>query len=154
MVERIQRAIREFEIALCIDVVEYPPGDHRKILERNVIVDHYNQLCVHELAHAPEKMHNLARLAGVALADRDEHAVMEDAFERHVDVRNLRAELLKEGQKEPFGRLGKETVFFGRNADDGGRVNRGFTPRHPLEMENRVVVGQGIEARMVAEGPF
>ena len=99
-------------------------------------------------------MHDLAGLHRVRLLDGDDAAVVEDALERHVDVDDLRLHLLQERQEDALRRLGEEAVLHRRLADDGCRVDGILAVRDGRDVEDRVVVGEGVVARVVAERPL
>jgi len=58
------------------------------------------------------------------------------------------------GEKNALDGLAHPCVFHGRFADDGSGVNRVLAMRDAGEVEDGVLVGQGVEAGVVAEGAF
>jgi hypothetical protein len=67
VIERVDGAERELDVALGIDVVGYAQDDFGNVLHVAVLVDNYNALGNHGLALRPDGMHHHARLAGTAL---------------------------------------------------------------------------------------
>jgi len=76
----------ELDVALGVDVVAYSQHDVGDVLDVAVFVDDDDALGEHGLAEAPDGVHDFAGVAGVALADADEHEVVGDAFGGQVDV--------------------------------------------------------------------
>src|SRR5262245_44098836 len=96
VVEGLDRAEDELEVALRVDVVERLPGDLARVLDVRVGVEDDDDLREHRLPEPPDPVHHLAGVAGEALLDRDEHQVVEDPLPRHVDVDDLGELLLQE----------------------------------------------------------
>ena len=67
---------------------------------------------------------------------------------------NLGDRHLHRGQKDALDGLAHPGVFHGRLADDGGGVDGVFAVRDAGQMEDRILVGHGVEAGVVAEGAF
>ena len=63
--------------------------DVAEILHVDVFIDDDDALGEHGLAQRPDRVHHLAGLSRVRLLDRDDHQVVEDAFDRQVDVHQL-----------------------------------------------------------------
>ena len=82
MVEGVDGAEDELEVALRVDVVEGLPGDLAYVAHVHVLIDDDEDLRRRDLAQAPEAVHHLAGVAGVALGQADQHQVMKDAFGR------------------------------------------------------------------------
>jgi len=93
-------------------------------------------------------------MAGEALLDRYDDAVMKNSLKRHGQVHDFRADLLKEGEEEAFGGLGHPAVFLGRDADDGGGVDRVPAAGDALEVEYRVFIFKRIKAGVVTKRAF
>ena len=100
------------------------------------------------------RVHDLARVAGIALADRDDHQVVKDGLDRQMDVDQFRDGHLHRGQKDALDGLAHPRVFHGRLADDGRGVDGVLAMRDAGEMEDRVLVLERVEAGVVAEGAF
>ena len=81
MIERVDGAEGELDVALGIDVVGYSQDDFGDVLHVAVLVDNDDDFGEHGLAEGPDGVHDLARVAGIALADGDEHEVVEDGFD-------------------------------------------------------------------------
>ena len=154
MVERVERPLRKDEVPSRIDIVENFPRYEGKILEAYIVIENNNELCIHHLSHSPKEIHHLARVAGKALFNGDDDAVVKYAFKRHAEVGYFRAKLPQEGKKKPFRRFRHITVFFGGNPDNGCRKDRIFTPRDPFQMEYGVQVGEGIKTCVVSKRAF
>ncbi len=58
------------------------------------------------------------------------------------------------GEEDALDGLAHPCVFHGRLADDGGGVDGVFAVGDAGEVEDRVIVGEGVEAGVVAEGAF
>src|SRR2546430_5197299 len=86
VIEVVHRALEHHEVALRVDVAGGAPGDLREIVDVHAVADDDDRLRQHHEPHAPERRHDLARVTGIALLDRDDHEVVEDALGRHVDV--------------------------------------------------------------------
>ena len=82
MVERIDGAESELDVALGVDVVGDAQDDFGHVLHVAILVDDDDALGEHGLAERPDGVHDLARLAGIAFADGDDHQVVEDALRR------------------------------------------------------------------------
>ena len=145
---------RELNIALGVDVVGYAQHHLGDVLHVAVLVHHDDALGEHGLAQRPDGVHHLARVAGVALADGNQHQVVEDAFDGQMNVHDLGDGHLHGGQEDALHGLAHPCVFHGRLADDGGGVDGVLAMRDAGEVEDRVLVGQGVEAGVVAEGAF
>ena len=99
-------------------------------------------------------MHDLARLHRIFLVNRDDTAVVEHAFERHVDVDDFRHHLLHERQEDALRRLCEIAVLHRRLANNRRRINRMFAVRDAGDVEHGIIIGERIIARMVTERPF
>ena len=152
MVERVYGAEGELDVALGIDVVGGAEGDFGEILDVAVFVDDDDALGEHGLAHGPDAGHDLAGVAGVGLADTDDHEVVEDSLGGEIDVDDLRHGELHEGKEDALDGLAHPGVFHGGLADDGCGVDGVFAVGDAGEMEDGVVVLHGVEAGVIAEG--
>ncbi len=108
----------------------------------------------HGLAHGPDAVHDLAGVAGVALADAHDHQVVEDALGGEVDVDDLGERQFHEGQEDALDGFAHPGVFHRRLADDGGGVDGVDAVGDAGDVEDGVVVLHGVEAGVVAEGAF
>ena len=70
MVERVDGAEGELDVALGVDVVGDAEGDFGEVLHVAVLVDDDDALGEHGLAHGPDAVHDFAGVAGVGLLDR------------------------------------------------------------------------------------
>ena len=129
-------------------------GDFGEVLHVAVFVDDDDALGEHGLAHGPDAVHDFARVAGVALADGDDHQVVEDGLDGQIDVDDLGEGELHERQEDALDGLAHPGVFHGRLADDGGGVDGVFAVGDAGDVEDGVVLGHGVEAGVVAEGAF
>ena len=100
------------------------------------------------------RIHHLARLAGIALFDGDDHEVVKDGFDGQIDVDQFGDGQLHCGKKDALNGFAHPGVFHGRLADDGRCVNGVFAMGDAGEVEDRVVIGHGVEAGVVAERAF
>jgi hypothetical protein len=154
VVERIDGAECELDVALGIDVVENFQRDVGEILHVYIFVDHDDDLGEHGLAKRPDGVHHFASLTGIGLADGDDHQVVEDAFDGKIDVDQFRYGETHQRQKDALDGFAHVGVFHGRLADDGGGVDGIFAVRDAGDMEDRVEIGERVEAGVVAEGAF
>ena len=130
------------------------PRDLREVLHVDVLGDDDDGLGEHHEPEAPERVHHLARLARIALLDRDDDEVVEHALGRHVHVHDLGQEEANDGQEDALGGLAEPVVFLGGPPHDGGRIDRALAARDGLQVKDRVVARQRVVARVIAEGPF
>ena len=154
MVERVDGAESELDVAFGIDVVEDFEGDVGDVLHIDVFVDHDDALGEHGLAERPDGIHHFAGLSGIGLADGNDHQVVKDAFDGKIDVDQFRdgeAHQREEDALDGFAHVG---VLHGRLADDGGGVDGIFAMRDAGDVEDGVEIGEGVEAGVVAEGAF
>src|ERR1035437_6939661 len=86
VVERVDGAEGELDVALGVDVVGYPQDDLGNILDVAVLVDDDDDFGEHGLAERPDGVHHLARMTGITLADGDQHEVVKDGFDGEMDV--------------------------------------------------------------------
>ena len=93
-------------------------------------------------------------MAGVGFADGDEYQIVEHALRGHADISHFGELEAHEGEEDALDGFAHVEVFHGRGANDGRRVDGGFAMRHAGDVEDRVVVIEGVEAGMVAEGTF
>jgi hypothetical protein len=151
VIEVVHRPLDDHEVAPGIDVAGGAPGHLGQVVDVHVLADDHDGLGEHHQAHAPERGHDLARLAGVALADRDDHEIVEDSFRRHVDVHDLGQHKLDERDEQALGGLAEPVVLLRWAADDRRRIDGPRAPGEGREMKDRVVASQRIVARVVAE---
>src|SRR5208282_416853 len=135
MVERIDGAERELNVALGIDVVEDFEHNVPQVLHVYVFVDDHNAFGEHSLAERPDRVHHFAGLAGVRLLDGDDHQVVKNALDGQVDVDEFRDGQLHQGQKHTLDGLTHVSVLLGRLAHDRGRVDRIFAVRNATDVE-------------------
>ena len=154
MIERIDRAHHEFDVALGIDIVERLPGDLARVLHIDVLIHHHDDFRKHGLAGAPDRVHHFARVAGIRLADGHQNQVMEDALGRHRDIAHFRQLQPHQRQENAFDGLAHVIVFHGRRPHDGGRVNRFFAVRDGSKVKDRVPIFQRIKTGVIAERAF
>ena len=108
----------------------------------------------HGLSERPDGVHHFAGLAGIGLADGDDHQIVEDAFDGQIDVDQFRdgeAHERKEDALDGFAHVG---VLHGRLADDGGGVDGIFAVGDAVHVEDGVEIFERVEAGVVAEGAF
>ena len=152
MVERVDGAEGELDVALGVDVVGYAQDDFGNVLHVAVLVDDDDDFGEHGLAEGPDGVHDLARVAGITFADGDEHEVVEDGFDGEMDVDDFRDGDAHGGEEDALDGLAHPCVFHGRSANDGGGVDGVAAMGDAGEMEDGVLVGEGVEAGVVAEG--
>ena len=122
-----------------------------EVADVHVPVDHDDRLREHHLPGPPDRVHGLAGVAGIALVDRDDHEVVEDALDRQVHVHDLGDRLLHEREKEPLDGLSHEAVLHRRAADDRRQVDGLLAARDRGDVEDREIVVERVEAGVVAE---
>ena len=154
VVEGVDRSVDDHDVALRVDVREGPPGGLRHVLHVHVGVEDDERLGLRHLAGAPEAVHQLLRVAGVLLAHPDEAEVVERPLDRHRHVEHLGEDELEHRQEEPLGRLAEPLVLDRRRADHRRWVDRVLPVRDRDDLHRRVVVGERVEAGVVAEGPL
>ena len=93
-------------------------------------------------------------MTGIALVDRNEHEVVEDALGRKMHVDDFRKRLADHGQEDSLAGHPQVVVLHRRHADDGGEVGRALALRDARQMKDGKVVGLRIEARVIAERPL
>src|SRR5262249_15392058 len=86
VVERIDGTEGELDVALGVNVVQDFERHFTDVLHIHVLIDNENALGRHRLTQTPDAAHHLAGLPGIGLADGDDHQVVKDAFDGHVDV--------------------------------------------------------------------
>src|ERR1700689_5342384 len=69
VVKRVDGAEGELNVAFGVDVVGDAEGDFGEVLNVAVFVDDDDAFGEHGLAHGPDAVHDLARVAGVAFAN-------------------------------------------------------------------------------------
>ncbi len=154
MVEMIGRPLGEDDVTGRVDVGADVEGDLRVVVGVDMGVDDDDRLRQREQPEPPDRVHDLAGLPRVALADRDDRAVMEGARDRQVVVDDLRHGGPDRRQEDPLGRLAEPCVLLRRLADDDRRVDRVSPHRHRREMEDGERLGRRVVAGVVAERPF
>src|ERR1700741_4089774 len=154
MIERVDGAERELDVALWVDVVGHAEDDFAYVLHVAVLVDYDDALGEHCLAQRPDGAHHFACVPRIALADGDDHEVVKDSFDWQVNVDEFGNRHLHRGKKDTFDGLAHPCVFHGRFADDGGCVDGILAVGDAGEVEDRIFVGQGVEAGVVAEWAF
>src|SRR5208282_4839661 len=136
------------------DVVGHAQHHLAHVLHVAILVHHHHALGEHRLPHGPYAVHHFARVPGIRLADRHDHQVVEDGFDRQVHVHDLRQRDPHERQKDALDGLAYPGVFHGRLAHDGGCVDRLLAVRHASNVEDGIEVFERVEAGVVAEGAF
>ena len=154
VVKRVDGAQGELNVAFGVDVVGGAEGDFGEVVGVAVFVDDDDALGEHGLAEGPDAAHDFAGVAGVGLADGDDHEVVEDGFGRKADVDDLGQCQLHEGEEDALDGFAHPGVFHGGLADDSGGVDGVFAVGDAGEVEDGVVVGHGVEAGVIAEGAF
>ena len=99
--------LHDLDVARRVDVRAGDPGHLGLVLHVHVLVDDDDALGEHELPEPPERAHDLPRVPGIALVDRDEHDVVEDAGRRKVHVDDLRQRLSDERQEDALAGLAR-----------------------------------------------
>ena len=89
--EIVHRAPGELDVPLRIECVPTIHATSAAILHVHVLVDHDHGLREHELAEAPDGVHDLASVSRIPLVDRDDDDVVEDARGRESACRRFPA---------------------------------------------------------------
>ena len=152
MIERVDGAEGELNIALRIDVVGDAENDFAHVLDIAILIDNQDALGEHGLAERPDGVHDFARLAGITFADGHDHEVVKDAFDGQIDVDNFWNGELHEREKNALDGLAHPGIFHRRLADDGGGVDGIAAMGDAGDVEDGIVVGQSVEAGVIAEG--
>ena len=87
VVEHVDRALDDDQVAAGVHVGEGAPGALRVVVDVHVLVEDDERLGVRHLPRAPQAVHELLGVAGELLPDGDEAEVVEHALRRegHVD---------------------------------------------------------------------
>ena len=141
MVQDIDRPFDEEHVPFRIDVVAGDPGDFSEIVDIDIMIHDDDDLGEHHLAQPPEAVHDLARVGGIFLFDRDDGEVVKDAVRREIDIHDLRKCQAQQRQKDPLRGLAQVNVLHGRSPDDGRWVDGLFLVRDAGDMEDGVIVG-------------
>ena len=154
MLELVHRPEGELDVAFGVNVVESFPGDFAHIVDVHVVVHHYNTFREHRARQPPDSVHHFARVARVALPDRHDHQIVEDAFGGHVHVHDFGQLFPHQGEENSLYGVAHPVVFHGRRADDGRDVDGVFAPCEAGNVERRELVLERIITGVVAERPF
>src|SRR5580704_3493531 len=154
VVERVDGAERELDVAFRIDVVEDLQRDLADVLHVHIFVDDEDALGEHGLSQRPDGVHDFAGLAGIGLADGNDHQVMEYALEWKVYIDELGNGELHERKENALDGLAHPAVFHRRLAHDGGGVDGFLAMRNAGDVEDGVEIVQRIKTGVVAEGPL
>src|SRR5262249_16322969 len=100
VIQVVHRTFENDEITTRIDVAGGPPRHFREIVDVYVLADDHDRLGEHHEPHAPQGLHDLARLTGIPLADRNDDHVVKHAFGRHVHVHELGQHELHDRQED------------------------------------------------------
>src|SRR4029077_12623413 len=103
----------------------------------------------HHLPHAPERVHDLARMGGVLLLDGDYRQVVEDAMNRQIHIDNLWEGESQERQKYSFRSLAEISVLHGRTSDNRRRIKGFLLVGQTGDMKNGIVVGERVETGVI-----
>src|SRR3990170_3518150 len=76
MIEYVERAVNDHDIALRVHVVHDLPGHFRIVVDVHVLIADDHELGEHEHARSPDGIDNLSAVARVAFFDPDDHVVM------------------------------------------------------------------------------
>ena len=152
MVEGIDGAHGELDVALGIDVIQDFQGDVGDILNVDVFVYYDDAFGKHGLAQRPDRIHDFAGLSGIGFADGDEHQVVKDAFDGKIDVDEFGNRELHQGQENALDGLAHPSIFLRRLADHGGRVNRILPVSDAGDVEDGIFVFERVEAGVISEG--
>ena len=96
-------------------------------------------------------MHDLLGMAREGLVDGDDDEVMKSSCRGQMHVHDFRQDQAQQGQEDPFGGQTQGGILLGRAADDGGGKNGILAVRDGFHVQNRIVVGQRVVARVIAE---
>ena len=154
VVEVVERALADQHVALRVDVGADAEEDLLVVVHVDPLVDDHDRLRQAEQPEAPDRVHHLLRVAGEALADRDDAAVVERARDRQVVVDDLGDAHPDRRQEDPLGRLAEPRVLLRRLADHDRRVDRVAPHRHRGHVEDRERLGRRVVAGVVAERAF
>src|SRR5690349_5281568 len=121
VVEMVERPLPDHDVALRIDVRAGVEEHLLVVVHVDVGVDDDDALREAQHPEAPDRRHDLPRMTGELLADRDDAAVVEGARDRQVVVDDLRDGCAHGRQEDPFGRLAEPRVLLRRLAHDDRR---------------------------------
>ena len=152
VVEVVDRPLGEQQVAGVVDVAERAERDLGVVVHVAVVVDDHDQLGQRHQVRAPDRVHHLLRVLRVALVDRDDRAVVEDA--RPPAGRSRRcpgSAACSSGRKIrsvalPIGRGPPAAA-----ATDDRLVDRVALHRHALDVQRRERLDRRVEAGVVAE---
>ena len=154
MVERVNRAERELNVTLRVNVVERLERDLGDVLDVDVFIYDDDALREHRLTERPDGIHHLARLPGIGLLHGHDHQVVKNSLDRQVDVHNFRNGQLHQRQEDALDRLAHPAVFHRGLAHDRSCINGVLTMGDATDVEHGVLVFERIKAGVVAEGTF
>lgn len=154
VVQGVQRPFQNDEIAPWVHVVADAPEHLGDVLDVHVLVHHHDDLREHHLPQAPKGVHHLADLAGVAFVDGNETKVVENSFQREIHVHHFRELFLDDWQEDALRGLAHVAVLHGRRPHQRGGIDGVFPVRDGGDVEDGVVVRQGVIPGVVAEGAF
>ncbi len=116
-----------------------------------VLVHHHDQLGQRHQVGAPDGVHHLLCVLRVALTDRHDQTVVEDAGGRHVVVDDVRDQDLGEWQEDPLGGLAQAVILLRRLRRDDRVVNRVLAHGHALDVQHRERLDRGVVTGVVTE---
>ena len=154
VIEVVQRALGDQDVALRVDVRRHPEEDVLVVVDVHVLVHDHDRLRQREHPESPERVHHLLRMTGEGLADRDDHAVVEGARDRKVVVDDLGQRHPDRRKEDPLGCLSEPGVLRRRLPDDDRRIDRVAPHRQRRDAEDRELLGVRVVAGVVAERAF
>src|SRR5262249_49744750 len=120
MVQDVDWTFGEHQVAFGIDVAEGMQRHFVRVVHVDVLVHDDYALGEHHLSEPPDPAHDLTSMPWITFVDRDDGAVVEDAFPGQIHVHHFAHQGLHHGQKDALGSFAQIAIFLGRLADDGG----------------------------------
>jgi hypothetical protein len=137
-----------------IHVAEGAEGHLVQIAWIAVVVDHHDEFGEAQQVRAPDRVHHLVRVFGIALLDRDDEAVVEHTRFRHMHVDDVGYQDADEGQEDALCRVPDRPVLLRRLARDDRVIDRRLPHGHAFHMQHRKRLDRRVEAGVVTERAF
>lgn len=151
VIQAVARAFDECAVALWIGVREPAEEDFAGVMHVAVVVHHNDVFTEHHLAHAPEAVHDFVSLPRVLFTNAYDNEIMKNAFRRKCHIHNFGEIHFENGQENFHAGRAHVEIFHGRDANDGGGVNRFLSMRDGGQMKDRVIVDGRVKSGVVAE---
>jgi hypothetical protein len=154
VVELVEGPVCEHDVPLRVDVRADAEEHLAVVVDVDALVDDDDGLRERQQAESPDRVHHLPRVTREALADRDDHAVVEGARRRQVVVDDLGHAHANRREEDPLRRLREPLVLGRRLADDDRRIDRVPAHRDRGDAEERELLGRRVVAGVIAERPL